>query len=291
MQNCNEFEALIERYIDNELLDKEKEEFENHMTECISCREELEFSKEIREILNTTKFPEPPKDFINRVNSRIDAEIAQKKVYDFKKYFMSRKYQTVAACFIIAAFLGVSAEKMIEDVNINNNALSGDNQIVVSEVVTPTNTPEVISENPTPENTIKVSKNTPKPRLKKTEAPKTEVSPPDVSVVPEVNDNNENNENNEISIASFTEAVPIDGGPGPRMIDAPVIYDDYISVSPNDIDKVIVIIEKYSKSENDVYEMPLEDFKAVLDELSGAEIEFVSSVEEKDPMVFRIIEE
>lgn len=276
MQDCKYYEALIEEYIDNELSKSVKEEFENHITECISCREQLELSKEIRGILNTTKFPEPPKDFIKKVNSRIDAEIAHSKVYDFKKYFLSRKYQTVAACFIIAAFLGVSAEKTIENVNIdNNNLLAGNNQVVISEVVTPINSQEENIE--TAKNDVTASESTQKP--KKTIAPQQA----EESVAPSETDNND------ISIAAFTEDVPIEELPAPRIIDSPVACDSYISIPLPDFEEIAASIEKYKKAESEEYEMPLEDFKSFLKELSDAEIEYETSVEEKDPVVFKII--
>ncbi len=117
MRNCKDFEEMLEKYIDNELKKEEVEILKIHMDQCSACREMLEFSKAIRTELKKIELPDPPSDFVERVNLRINenADISFKK-QNFARFFNRRTIQSVAACFLLAVFLGWGGE-FIENFN------------------------------------------------------------------------------------------------------------------------------------------------------------------------------
>ena len=116
MKNCKEFENLIEEYIDNELDSEKKLEFEEHIKTCPACREELGFSKMLRQSAGKIELPEPPADFLNRVNAALDKELnAVEPPRKTKFPIFSRRWQTAAAaCLVVAAFLGVNLMELNE---------------------------------------------------------------------------------------------------------------------------------------------------------------------------------
>ena len=116
MKNCKEFENLVEEYIDNELDSEKKLEFEEHIKTCPACREELEFSKMLRQSVGEIELPEPPADFLDRVNAALDKELnAIEPPKKTKLPIFSRRWQTAAAaCLVVAAFLGVNLMELNE---------------------------------------------------------------------------------------------------------------------------------------------------------------------------------
>ena len=116
MKNCKEFEDLIEEYIDNELDGEKKLKFEEHIKTCPACREELEFSKMLRQSVGEIKLPEPPADFLDRVNAALDKELNVIEPPRKTKFLIfSRRWQTAAAaCLVVAAFLGVNLIELNE---------------------------------------------------------------------------------------------------------------------------------------------------------------------------------
>jgi anti-sigma factor RsiW len=49
--NCNDFNAIIDSFLDKELNDREVAEFELHFTSCEKCRNELESFEKTSQIL------------------------------------------------------------------------------------------------------------------------------------------------------------------------------------------------------------------------------------------------
>lgn len=122
MKNCGKYREMTEAYIDGFLSDAEKAEFEEHINSCSECRKELEFSRAVRSELKKIELPSPPPDFLDRVNAAIDAEIGgnkkSKKIYAF---FGRRSISAIAACALIAVFLGVNADnELTKKISIND---------------------------------------------------------------------------------------------------------------------------------------------------------------------------
>lgn len=122
--NCDKFADMLDNYAC--LSDEELRELEAHSEECESCASELDF---MRSILATAKeLPpiEPPSDFLDSLNSRLDAELAKENPV---QRFMRRsrpyvsKYGAIAACVALVAVVGTNAGVLITRMNNNGNGV------------------------------------------------------------------------------------------------------------------------------------------------------------------------
>ncbi len=70
---CSKAKKLISLYVDNELPEGEKKEFETHIQGCENCRSEMEGTQELRQLfVNTSQF-DAPYDFRARVMAKAHA--------------------------------------------------------------------------------------------------------------------------------------------------------------------------------------------------------------------------
>ena len=116
--NCEKFADMLDNYAC--LSDAELQELEEHAAVCESCADDLAF---MRSILGTAKsLPpiEPPVDFLDSVNSRLDAELAKeapvKRLVRRSVPFVSR-YGAVAACVALSVAVGVNAGMLTSRMN------------------------------------------------------------------------------------------------------------------------------------------------------------------------------
>ena len=84
---CNEFEILIDEYIDGAISSAPKKEFELHMQECESCRKEYTETVKLLETVSTLpKEAMPMHDLWANIESRISTgNGGKKKIFDLKK--------------------------------------------------------------------------------------------------------------------------------------------------------------------------------------------------------------
>lgn len=96
---CKECRQKISLYLDNELTEKEKTEFENHILECEDCRDELEKIKRIVDELNSIPMEELPEGYCKKLHMKLkEAKPEEKKA---KSRFGIRKWSAIAAALII----------------------------------------------------------------------------------------------------------------------------------------------------------------------------------------------
>ena len=116
--NCDDFRLMLDNYAN--LTDDEKAALSEHAEQCPKCRSELDFLMSVINYLNTLPKIEPPADFLEKVNSRIDAEENKGRIWRaVKKY--SRDYSSIAACLLLAAVIGNNGETLSERVTYNND--------------------------------------------------------------------------------------------------------------------------------------------------------------------------
>lgn len=118
MHNCKEICDKIEEYIEGDLTKKELRIIEAHLKKCPSCREEFEFARSVRKALKEVELPEPPNDFLERINIQLDKEI--RKTVMLKKLFSFKSCTTIAACVMIALFLGLNDDNKLVKEYENN---------------------------------------------------------------------------------------------------------------------------------------------------------------------------
>ncbi len=72
---CQEFYEKISLYIDNELEDIDKKEFEFHLHECQSCKRKYEQMISILKVTNNFEEKELPADYRSSLRSKLEAEV------------------------------------------------------------------------------------------------------------------------------------------------------------------------------------------------------------------------
>ena len=149
--DCSKFEELIEQYLDNSLDNELKIEFENHMSECNSCKDSFNFSKEIRSTLHNFPLISVPEDFSANLNKRLDEELA-KEQRTRRLLRIPVKYYGVAACALLAVALNISGTELfvkapeIEQNVVVNPDLSKEETVSEVPVSTSVSETEVISD-------------------------------------------------------------------------------------------------------------------------------------------------
>ncbi len=106
--DCSRFEELIDSYLDNELSEPYLNEFEKHMSCCVSCSKSLEFSKQIRSTMQSLPSISPPKNFSEMLNKRLDREMAEERKIQKIFHFYPKHYGVAAACLLLAVSLGIN---------------------------------------------------------------------------------------------------------------------------------------------------------------------------------------
>lgn len=110
MSECENILKMIDDYIDNDLSEQERKKIEEHIKECQSCRDEIRFATAVKKATEEIELPSAPTDFLDRVHAAIDNEkviaLPNKKI---KPIIFAKRWQTgIAACLIVAAFLGIN---------------------------------------------------------------------------------------------------------------------------------------------------------------------------------------
>lgn len=134
MKSCEDFQSLIESYIDNELTREQTHLFEAHISSCNNCREALEFAKSIRQVLTALPEIDVPEDFNSAVMQRIKSECkAPKKSFGL----YAKKYGALAACVVLAVVIGGG----LSETDFSKGGKSYDD-FIVEGTPTPTAVPE-----------------------------------------------------------------------------------------------------------------------------------------------------
>jgi len=73
---CHDYKNLMMGYLDNELTDEQKSQFEEHLTGCPECAGELEQFRKLKEITDEVTLVEPEdriwQDYWNGIYNRIE---------------------------------------------------------------------------------------------------------------------------------------------------------------------------------------------------------------------------
>lgn len=90
---CNQVAALINFYIDGRLNPRLKQDFDNHLAKCPTCRKKIE---ELQKIMSKFKHSEPKEtkdelqmDFINNLSAYVDNELNSNENIKIKKMTIS----------------------------------------------------------------------------------------------------------------------------------------------------------------------------------------------------------
>lgn len=100
--NCNETQTVLDSYLDGDLLPKEVQLFDEHIKNCVSCRDEVAEEKNTRELLSTMAYEPPSDDFEKRVFNNVRKHHASNGVLNKeRKTFATGFISAIAASFVI----------------------------------------------------------------------------------------------------------------------------------------------------------------------------------------------
>jgi hypothetical protein len=109
MKSCHEILKIMSLYIDNELDNETKAQFEEHIKDCGDCCAELDKLKEVVGLLNSFEEVELPSDFKESLHEKLSEEKNNQK--DTRSIWIARKKylgwaSSVAALLIVAFITG-----------------------------------------------------------------------------------------------------------------------------------------------------------------------------------------
>ncbi len=127
--NCNEFNEMISLYIDNELNNIDRKEFELHLMKCEECRKSYEIMVNILKELKEEKETQLPKDYNENLRAKL-IDVSNKRK---KTRFNWKKYAAIAAGLIIittsiSVFDGIfnnTKDEMMEDCGVTEETNFG----------------------------------------------------------------------------------------------------------------------------------------------------------------------
>lgn len=176
--DCEKFKNYLDEY--ENLNETDKLEMNKHASECANCRSELDFMLAIMETAKSLPKIEPPADFMEKLNIRIDAEekkkqnIAMRVLKNMHKNW--KQYTVAAACFALVAVVTSNSQMLVNKMEGNNDGVIQEETVVTdnqtgtsSTASTPTPQDKTIEENKT-----SVFEEPKVPALNATTAPKTQ---------------------------------------------------------------------------------------------------------------------
>ncbi|MDI3533886.1 MAG: hypothetical protein PWQ82_251 [Thermosediminibacterales bacterium] len=117
---CNKIREKISLYIDGELTETERKEFEEHIKQCSQCR--MEYKKILTTINLCNGLPqvEPPEDFHEKLLKKITDKNNNKKRSVFIPKIPIKIVAGMAAVFIIAFLLGTSIDSFFDSFKMDS---------------------------------------------------------------------------------------------------------------------------------------------------------------------------
>lgn len=123
--NCNEFNEKISFYIDDELSEYEKKEFEIHLCSCKNCKKEYEDMIYIVKSLKNMEDKPLPNNYDEILRSKLEKE--KKKVYNKVSY---KKYLSLAAGLIVIITSAYFINSIIKKDHKSKTDIASKKQIV-----------------------------------------------------------------------------------------------------------------------------------------------------------------
>ena len=177
---CEEMRGKIDEYLDGALSPEEARRFEEHMSSCPDCSEELRLARAVLKALGELGEIEVPSDFLGRVHEKIDAEKARSR----KRLIYIRRAGALAACIVLAAavysgFDGAQFEK-------NGNEMLTQERMENTAAPTPEPTAAPAADTAVPQKEVEPEVTVQPTQAPKKQAPKPAKSAPAASATPAV---------------------------------------------------------------------------------------------------------
>ena len=114
---CKDFKKLLAQFLDNQLDAKQQELIRKHLASCSACSANLESLGKMVKILNEIKEVNPPENFSEKVNRRLDTITIWQKIYYFFKGFWALRAPVQVATVIATLLLVVSVRNYIKSMH------------------------------------------------------------------------------------------------------------------------------------------------------------------------------
>ncbi len=114
---CKDFKKLLAQFLDNQLDAKQQELIRKHLASCSACSANLESLRKMVKILNEMKEVDPPENFSEKVNHRLDTITIWQKIYHFFKGFWALRAPVQVATVIATLLLVVSVGNYIKSMH------------------------------------------------------------------------------------------------------------------------------------------------------------------------------
>lgn len=303
MKSCEEIQALIEMYLDDELTREQKHLFKTHISSCNECRDALSFAKSIRQTLTALPELDVPEDFELKIRERINRECKPSR----KSFsFYARKYGALAACVVLAVVLG----GRLTDIDFTKTGEQYDDFTTEGTPV-PTLVPDIASIAPT-ENAGEKSAPTKEKKIenvtKNTVIEDTIETPAPTPVTDYTEFTTERSdiaeEEDVPSVASLdtiedapspspeVQASGGGGGGSARAAQASVTPDVIITVKAEHTPAALTLAEEFATIENGIYTADKEGLKNLLEAYDVGGVNYsLSGVAKSDTVVFVIYTE
>lgn len=111
---CDEFGKMLDNY--ENLTEDEKLSLNEHASQCVHCREELDFMLAMIAQLNALPKIEVPSDFGAKLKKRLKLSGAEAPGFNRVLVLVRenyRRYSTVAACLVLAVVLGANGKTLM----------------------------------------------------------------------------------------------------------------------------------------------------------------------------------
>lgn len=138
--DCEKFMSMLDRYAD--LTEIELAQLNEHTLNCSSCKAELEF---LQSIINSThSLPpiEPPTNFLDSVNERLDKTLAKESgisVLMRRARPYINRYGTIAACLAVGIVIGANGDMLVSRMNGDTDGVIESKSVVSDFGTTPEN--------------------------------------------------------------------------------------------------------------------------------------------------------
>jgi anti-sigma factor RsiW len=109
---CSHARKMISQFVDDELTPDERKDFDSHIQNCASCRDELEETRAIHELFASAwRFP-APYGFATRVLANLGEKERSRtgRVFGFRPFFLRAAHVALA---LVVMTLGVISGKML----------------------------------------------------------------------------------------------------------------------------------------------------------------------------------
>ena len=100
---CNQVKRQLDYYLDNLLSEKDKEEWDDHLRNCPTCREMYRSALKLRELLSEQKEVEPPSGYEKSFWPRLRARLPEARPHTFIFPVWKPVYAAAAAMVVLLA--------------------------------------------------------------------------------------------------------------------------------------------------------------------------------------------